>query len=273
MRVPGPLFPTALAYTLAWGVSAWTIHQGIQGSAGSTSAIGYLFLPFLASWMALPWGLLGLAAGLVARAIERPSRRAVVLAALVGVPAGAWTVSTAVDAAHTARVIDRVVAIRGMTRAEVDTWVATDDPLRQDRYVLAALATNEATSAEVLAWIASLPDPALHRAQGSLRSELSRDNPHGLAVMRLVARHPAITPKILRGLARSPDDYVAGDVAGNRRTPPDVLEALFAEPRESAYLVWWGLARNPSTPQHVLDALRPLDDRTLQTLLEARQAP
>lgn len=273
MRVPSPLFPTALAFTLAWGASAWTLHQGIQGSASSTSAIGYLFLPFLASWMALPWGLLGLAAGLVARAFERPSRGAVLAAALVGVPAGAWTVATVRDAAHTARVVDRVTAIRGMTGDEVDTWVASGDPLREDRYVLAALATNEGTSTHTLAWIASLPDPALHRAQGSLRSELSRDNPHGLAVMRLVARHPAVTPEILRGLARSPDDYVAGDVASNRRTPPDVLEALYAEPRESAYLVWWGLARNPSTPRGLLDELRTLDNRTLQDILNARQAP
>lgn len=81
----------------------------------------------------------------------------------------------------------------------------------------------------------------------------------GLAVMRRVSRHPNVSPESLVRLALGHDPYVPGDVAMNKATPMATLERLF-ERRNSvceSYLIDWGLARNPATPQAILRALAP----------------
>ena len=78
------------------------------------------------------------------------------------------------------------------------------------------------------------------------------ENRRGLAVMRLVARHPNVAPSTLVHLSHSPDGYVLGEVGGNHKTPTEVLERLHAR---GDYRIEWGLARNPSSPAEILHGL------------------
>ncbi len=78
------------------------------------------------------------------------------------------------------------------------------------------------------------------------------ENRKGLAVMRLVARHPNVEVETLVRLAASADDYVLGDVVMNSKTP---LEILRKAHRKGGYLIEWGLAYNPKCPADILSAL------------------
>lgn len=255
--VPWFLHPVVLALLVFLGAAAfhaYTLYVAIVNSTSSTAAIGFLFLPFIAVVWAVPWALVGLGAGFSIRAVVFRTRASLLAAAFTGVVA-LWYPLHAVRAQiHDDAVAEVVQDVRGMTRSEIDAWRAGDPELLRDPYVLAAIAANEATSPETLAWIASLDDPALHQAQGHIRPDITGDNRHGLAVMRLVARNPAVTPEILAHLAESPVDYVQYDVASNRKTPEAALESLYAR-SEGAPLVRTALRENPRTPARIRESL------------------
>jgi len=69
--------------------------------------------------------------------------------------------------------------------------------------------------------------------------------------MRLVANHPNVEERTLIELAKSPNDYVLGSVAGNSKTPVEILRHFFNR-ADRDYLIDWGLARNPNTPVDIL---------------------
>ena len=239
-----------VAGALAYAAGAAVLVAAILGSPSSTAAIGFLFVPFYA---VVP-GLLGFALGCsivyIVRWRRTPGRR----------PGPAALVSLVV--------LVLMLGGGGLTLVEngrrmhaVETVLATDTAgllaylergaLRRDKFVLGAIAQNPAANALLLDEIAQLEDPSLHRKMGSLFPVLG-GNQRGLAVMRLVARHAnASTPTLVR-LSRSPDAYVLSDVAGNAKTPVEVLRSLHAR---SGYLIEWGLARNPRAPSDVLHDL------------------
>lgn len=83
------------------------------------------------------------------------------------------------------------------------------------------------------------------------------ENKRGYAVMRLVIFHPNVTSEILEEQAGSPDPYVLGDIAGNKKTPQRILVDLLASIGESSYsyLIGWGLSQNTAAPVNILEAL------------------
>jgi len=121
-----------------------------------------------------------------------------------------------------------------------------DSPFKRDRYYLGALAQHPEARAAVLEAITALRDPELYEPMGSLWDVMG-ENRKGLAVMRLVARHPNTDPATLAKLAAGPNAHsVVHEFAANPRTPMPVLERWFDS---TDYLIEWGLALNPQTPQ------------------------
>jgi hypothetical protein len=127
-----------------------------------------------------------------------------------------------------------------------------DTPFRRDRFFLGALAQHPRARAGLLERIAGLQDPELYEPMGSLWDVMG-ENREGLAVMRLVARHPNTDGATLAKLADGPQAWkIITELAANPRTPLPVLQRWF---NSSDTLVETGLALNPKTPQRVLERL------------------
>ena len=129
-----------------------------------------------------------------------------------------------------------------------DATVGNPSNLPTNKHALGRLLEDPNLSAETLHQIASLPSPALHK-----RMMGSGQNRKGLAVMRLVARHPNVEEQTLVLLAKSSDEYVRADVAMNSKTPVDILYRFYVLQRD--YLMEWGLAYNKNTPADILHDL------------------
>lgn len=229
---------------------AAALSAAILRSTSSTAAIGFLFIPFVA----LVPGALSFAAGTSA-AILWQSWRAPTRRWSFAPLASAFTLLVVLGGsgfflAKNLRVMHAVDAALAMDVPQLSAYFARGH-LRRDAFVLGAIAQNPAADAELLDGIARLEDDSLHTAMGSLFPLLG-ENRKGLAVMRLVARHANVEEPTLVWLSRSPDDYVLGDVAANRKTPVDVLTRLHGR---GDYLIEWGLARNPRTPPAILQQL------------------
>src|SRR5258707_12409648 len=77
------------------------------------------------------------------------------------------------------------------------------------------------------------------------------ENRKGLAVMRLLARHPNTDGETLARLADKPEaQQIALELAANPKTPTAVLERGY---HSTDYIVEWGLALNPKPPQRVME--------------------
>ena len=124
-------------------------------------------------------------------------------------------------------------------------------PFKENKYALNAILERQDLDAQTLYKIAKIPSPELHKRMGSSFPVMGK-NTKGLAVMRLVAKHPNVDTQTLALLANSPDNYVLGDVAANPKTPPDSLAKLIPK---GGQLIGWGLAHNPNTPPEVLHTL------------------
>jgi len=170
--------------------------------------------------------------------------------------AAALPVMVAVEIARGLRLEAAVREVRDMDVAQLGR-AFTDSPFKRDRYFLAALAQNPAAGAAVLERVAGLRDPELYEPMGSLWDVMGQ-NRKGIAVMRLVARHPNTDAATLAKLAAEPNAQVAvHELAANPKTPMPVLERWF---NSTDYLVEWGLALNPKTPQRVLQRLAASDN-------------
>ena len=242
----------ALIAGLAGALAATAVSvQGILASTGSTAAIGFLFVPFIAIAVAVPAGIWGLAVGCVWHAV-RGTRRylgAVLAAAWVAALAGPAVVGWEVWRGLS---LERAVAeARTMSAAQLEEAFERS-PWREDRFFLGALSDHRAASATLLDRIARLPDPGLYEAMGSYWDVLG-ENRKGLAVMRLVASNANAEPATLEHLAARADAfYVLHDVLRNPKTPQKVLERHYDT---GEHLLQWGLALNPHTPPAVLEKL------------------
>lgn len=248
----------AVAASAAGGlVAAVIMARSILTSASSTAAIGFIFLPLWASAVAVPCGIWGLALGhLWARARgERQGAAALLaLAVLIAVaaPAGlGWKVRQGLQlrgAVHEALAMD----------ARQLEAVFDRSPWNRNRFFLGALAQNRLASPELLDSIATLPDPELQEAMGSLWDVMG-SNRKGIAVLRLIAAHPNTRPSTLEKIAAAArNDYLIGDVLRNPATPAHVLERYHDS---SDYLIEWGLARNPNLPAAIFERLSRSPDR------------
>jgi len=143
-----------------------------------------------------------------------------------------------------------VEEVRNLDREGVTRFLETS-PFKTNKFALNAILERQDIDAQTLYKIAQIPSPELHKRMGSSFPVMGK-NRKGLAVMRLVAKHPNVDAKTLVLLANSPDNYVLGDVAANPKTPPESLAKLV---QKDGQLVDLGLARNPNTPPEALHDL------------------
>ena len=238
----------------ALAVAALSV-KAIHSSGSSTAALGYIYLPLVAALAAIPIGLWGMALGhavLRLRGTVQSPPMVFVAALLV---AAALPAAIAYEVQRGLRLEAAVREVRAMDSLELDR-AYEDTPFHRDRYFLAALAQHPRARAALLARIAGLQDPELYEPLGSLWDVMG-ENRKGLAVMRLVAKHPNTDGEALAKLA-SPENAgpnvqkILTELAANPRTPLPVLERWFDS---TDYLVEWGLALNPKTPQRVMERL------------------
>lgn len=79
------------------------------------------------------------------------------------------------------------------------------------------------------------------------------ENRKGLAVMRLVARHPNASGATLARLGAHPQSQeLITEILANPNTPQHVLAKHYDD---THYRAEWGLAMNPKTPPAVMDRL------------------
>lgn len=232
-------------------VTAALSVKGIFSSGSSTAAIGFIYLPLVAALGAIPVAAWGAALGhVVLRSRGAVQSPPMVLVAALAV-AAALPAMVAYEIQRGMRLEAAVREVQGMDVAQLGRAVE-DSPFRRDRYFLGAIALNPAVGAATLGRIAALRDPDLYEPMGSLWDVMG-SNRKGLAVMRLVARHPNTDAATLEKLALDPDaQHVVHELAANPKTPMAVLERWFDS---TDYLIEWGLALNPKTPQRVMERL------------------
>lgn len=225
--------------------------KSIQSSGSSTAALGYIYLPLVAAVAAIPVGLWGMALGhAVMRWRGTVQSPPMVFAAALLISAS-LPVFVAFEVQRGLRLEAAVREVPGMDVVALDR-AYEDTPFHRDRYFLAALAQHPQARAVLLGRIAGLQDPDLYEPLGSLWDVMG-ENRKGLAVMRLVAKHPNTDGETLAKLADGPNvQAIITELAANPRTPLPVLERWF---ESTDYLVEWGLALNPKTPQRVMERL------------------
>jgi hypothetical protein len=215
----------------------------ISQSKSSTAAIGYVFLPFYAAFMA---GLAFLAGWCVGyflvwrRSPDKTSRRSAIAAALFPV-----ILVTLLGWAYTT-LSHRRDALAAMRLAARSANTAPDDLERlaasTNEYVLHDVATNPKLSKSTLRKLAS----------------------HGgYLVEQGLAWNPRTPQDILSRLAGSANEYTRGGVAANPNTPVEVLADLSKDAKAQ---VRWSVANNPSSPQRIVEPLLEDPDETVRRL-------
>ncbi len=124
-----------------------------------------------------------------------------------------------------------------------------------DYLQLAAIAANPNTPPGVLLALARSDDPLLHERRRGWSNLFDRD---ALAVARRLLRNPSLPPEAIPALAASTSAYVLGDLAAHRLTPEPILRDI--DRRSDSYLVHWGLAGNARTPPEILESIAAASD-------------
>jgi hypothetical protein len=245
------LISAAIGFALA---AALTILS-IKKSTSSTAAIGYLYVPMAGLFWSPPFFVFGFAIGYIKIWRSSQVRKLnvkIVLALAVSVVLLLTGVTFAGKGLWLTGLVHR---IKYFDEAQLRNTLEAS-LFGKNKFVLGAIAQNKAASGELLDRIGRIDDKELYDKMGSV-FDVMGENGHGLAVMRLVARHPNVLPETLEHLAECTNDYVLGDVAGNNKTSVDTLIRLR---KRNTYLIDWGLARNPATPPEILSALATSGD-------------
>lgn len=224
----------------------------IMRSGSSTAAIGLLFIPFKVAPFAVLFLLFGYSLPDLVEFFQRTA-----------LPHSNWLKLRAALAALLAvggigyiayGIIFTAIALNIQTMSEPQLRHFLDGSLwRRNRFALGVLAGNPNASAATLEEVVHFSDPALHDEMSSVWPVMG-NNTRGLAVMRLIARHPNVSQNALVHLARSPDAYVRGDVALNPKTPVSTIRELALAPNQDLQ-IQIGLAHNANTPPDVLSEL------------------
>jgi len=247
-----PEAPWALWSGIAGGIAAALLSVlSIMNSGGSTAAIGFLFVPFIAIVAMLATGLWGLAAGCVWLSLRGARQYAPLMLlaawalALSGPAVVGWEIWRGLA-------LERAVQeVRSLDARALDAAFERS-PWHRDKFYLGALVQREDASTALLDRIAALDDPDLYEPMGSLWDVMG-ENRKGIAVMRLLANHRNARGVTLARLANGPHaDALRHELARNPNTPLPVLARWF---NSTDYLVEWGLALNPNTPPAVMERL------------------
>lgn len=269
-RKPDTFWRRAAVYgLLAYLISLVLGVFAILESRGSTSGIGFLFLPMIAM---VP-GVLGFALGVAQHGLisfRKTGRQATwprigMAAALVGlfgvltVQLYGWYDTQQLNQSRDQEAKRQREAIQDNKRTLANRLAASPGSEAQiiermvdetaDRTWLIPLASNPHTSAQTLA-------------------RLSQSTDFGVALSAL--RHAKVPTEAIVRVYRSHSypDYFFSTMAGNANTPAWLLAELYQK-RAQNYGIAPGLAGNPSTPSDILDVLLVgADQRTLKRLAE-----
>ena len=170
--------------------------------------------------------------------MRRPTAAVLLMLALVL----AWPLPSAAGERQ-----DAIVAAMRLPVDELAHALKTS-PWRDEPLFLGAVAQNPAATSAMLEDIAHRGDRNLHEKLYG-ESRLLGENRKGLAVMRLVARHPNVTEATLVHLAASPNEYVINSVLASSKTPEAILRRYAGR---NNYLYDWGIALNPRAPADLL---------------------
>jgi hypothetical protein len=247
-----PEAPWGMWAGIAGGLAAAALSvKGIFAWGGSTAAIGFIFVPFVAIAAMLPSAVWGLALGCVWLSLRGAQRYAPAM--LVA----AWAFAVAGPAVIGWEIwrglaLERAVReVRALDARALDEALERS-PWNRDKFYLGAVALRKDAGPALLDRIAAIDDPDLFEPMGSLWDVMG-SNRKGIAVMRLVADHRNVRGETLARLAAGPHaDKLRHELAGNPNTPMDILERWFDS---TDYLVEWGLAPNPNTPPAVMERL------------------
>jgi hypothetical protein len=219
-------------------------------SSSSTAAIGYLCVPIISLLWSILFFVFGYAVGYLWNwHYEHPRKlnSAVIAAVVISIVLFFAGAKFAIEGIYLSSLIPE---IESMNEQELKNTL--EKPLfGKNKFVLGAIVQNKNASGELLNIIGAIDDKALYEKMWSLFDIMGK-NRHGLAVMRLIARHPNVLPETLEHLAKCSNNYVLGDVAGNEKTSVETLASLS---ERKNYLIDWGLAGNPSTPSDILSNL------------------
>jgi hypothetical protein len=245
---------------LGGGVGAVLLTKAIGRSTSSTAALSFIELPIVMFLWGAPCAAMAFCAAylLAARRVGRqlPTFR-MLLAGLVLLVLAATSITYIITNLATGWEVGRVAA---MDEGQLERVLASKY-VGANPFVLAAVAQNPRASAGILRLIASRKDPQLHEKLSSLFDTMG-SNTHGLAVMRLVARHPNVDGETLEILAQSDNDYVLSDVAMNPKLPEQTLRRL---EQRSGQMMEWAIARNPKTLASILTHLSQSSDEYVRS--------
>jgi hypothetical protein len=238
-----------------------TAIWSIQHSSSSTAAIGYIFLPFEAAITAIPFFVLGFCTHYAVVKLRQRARIGYFFAAI----AATLTLFFVGTGVNKLALLAAVNNVRSMPQAQHEAFLG-NSLWRTNKFVLGALLERPDLSSESLHRIAMIPSPELHQRMWATPPIMGK-NQKGLAVMRLIVKHPNVDVQTLVELSKSPDPYVQGDVASNPKTPVEILRYFFNMPGRD-YLMDWGLAQNPNTPADILLELSKSPDRYTPGMVE-----
>jgi hypothetical protein len=243
----------------------WALWSGVAGAlataalstkmilshGSSTAGLGFIFLPLVAAAAAVPIGIWGAALGHVVLHLRgrAPEPKIVFWVALLA--AASLPVTVGYEIWKGKSLEGAVSETRRMGAAGLER-AFEDSPFRRDKYFLGALAENRGAGAPLLERIASLEQPELFEPMWSLWDVMG-ENRKGIAVMRLVARHPNAAGATLARLEAHPQAAeLITEILANPNTPAQVLARHFDD---THYRAEWGLALNPKTPPAVMERL------------------
>lgn len=228
---------------LAAGTAYWSIMQ----SRSSTAGIGIIGLPLM---LALG-GFLGLGFGRW-RSSTHGGRSVGALLSLGGAvlliafniregwkTIGKNQVRDVQQAAHSAEIgRDRALIAAGLARNENRQRAYLDSSIRarmNDRAFLIAALENDSISPSILDTLANSPD---------------------LGIALQAVRNGSTTGATLARVYKTSSypDYFFQALAGNPRTPPEIIRDLYTRPRTITGLDYW-FAQNPATPRDILDKI------------------
>lgn len=229
---------------LTLGLLAWGFVE-IGASTSSTSAIGYLVLPYMALAGAVISFLLALAFSVILRFLAETTGRATprltsvpkLLCALLFLAIVGWAVQHNLARS---RLLDTALA--------ESTHAGTLESLLNT-----ALETQDLELASKLAQNPALPVPDLTRLFESCQDTLSDPHSPDYRLFHALAWNPHTPAGILTALADSPFGSVRYALASNSSTPIHVLEGMI-EDEDS--LIRTSLSENPNLPEPLRQQLR-----------------
>jgi hypothetical protein len=250
--------PSLVAFALALAAGGWAVVQ----SRSSTAGLGFLFLPLIATLAgALGWAFQNLRAarGLAARVAAWAC-----LLGAVAVVGGELNVGRETIAKNRGRDAEQRARTLRIERNRADIAQRLAQVPGQEAATLAMLVREHEVDPEFLM--------AAFESRFASPEDLDRfARADDLSLTLTVLRNASCRADTLVRIHRihSYPDYFLQALAAHPNTPPELLREIHGqEPRRIQGLDHW-LARNPSTPPDILDALaRSADLGVIQGLLQ-----